>query len=340
MFVFGKVASVILGAPSEKKTNPEPVQRTFSTIEGKKTYTALFQKATRRATAKVNCSVMLYKRCARHNIFFQWKPEESKPDTRCCDRMNESSYVIPFFGFVIDRDKPKEPKTRTARVFTTRPYFAGSLGPDPSTITFPLNAPLITMKKASPGLMAVLCEGRRGEGFHICGKCGAGFRKRERTHKTPYGRDCRGTLEQVSLAHEFVIDVLQLRFHPEPERDTEPVWFAYSLACALVEEAAEVLEVPSTDLSATVSHSEQSPVPPIILYDNVPGVAGLVARLEGEDVLKLCLEAAQKRVGGNCGCDENTSCYGCLRSYRNQFAHQYLQRGPVMYSLEALLLKF
>ncbi len=278
-----------------------------------------------------------YERCPQHNVFFQWERGQTGRETRCCNRWMRSEYVIPRFGFVTDRDKPKEPKSRTTRVFTTRPYFAGSLGPDPGTIALPLNSPMVTMKKASPGLMAVLCEGRRGEGFYICGGCGAGFRKREKTHKTPYGQDCRGTLEQVSLGHEFVTDVLQLQFHPEPEGDMESVWFAYSLAYALVEGAAEVLEVPSTDLNATVAHSEQHLVPPIILYDNVPGGAGLVARLEGEEVLKACLEAAQKRVSGNCRCDETTSCYGCLRSYRNQFAHQYLQRGPVMRYLGAML---
>lgn len=115
------------------------------------------------------------------------------------------------------------------------------------------------------------------------------------------------------------------------------MWFTYSLAYALVEGAAEVLEVPSADLSATVAYSEQYPVLPIILYDNVPGGAGLVARLEEEEVLKACVESALNRVSGKCGCDENTSCYGCLRSYRNQFAHQNLQRGPVMNYLEALL---
>ena len=281
-----------------------------------------------------------YKRCVRHNVFFQWERGQPEPLTPCGDKLPVSEYVIPRFGFVTDRNKPKEPKSRTARVFTTRPYFAGPLGPDPGDITLPLNSPLITMKKASPGLMAVLCEGRRGEGFYICRICGTGFRKRERTHKTPFGQDCRGTLEQVSLGHEFVTDVLQLQFHLKPEGDIEPVWFAYSLAYATVEGSAEILEVPSIDLSATVAHSGQYPVHPIILYDNVPGGAGLVARLEVEEVLKACLEAAQKRVSGNCGCDENTSCYGCLRSYRNQFAHQYLQRGLVLRYLEVLLSKW
>jgi hypothetical protein len=204
----------------------------------------------------------------------------------------------------------------------------------------PLNPPLITMKKASPGLMVVLCEGRRGEGFYICSGCGAGFRHREKTHKAPLGQNCSGTLEQVSLGHEFVTDVLQLQFLPEIVGEMDALWFAYSLAFALVEGTSEVLEIPSIDLSATVAHGKQYPVPPINLYDNVPGGAGLVARLEKEKVLMGCLEAALKRVNGNCGCGDSTSCYGCLRSYRNQFAHQYLQRGPVMRYLEALLSKW
>jgi hypothetical protein len=279
-----------------------------------------------------------YKRCARHNVFFRWERGQPEPVTPCGDRLTVFEYVIPRFGFVTNRDKPREPKSRPARVFSTRPYFARPLGSDPGTITIPPNSPMITMRKASPGLMVVLCEGRRGEGFYICSACGAGFRKREKAHKTPYGQDCHGTLEQVSLGHEFVTDVLQLQFHPKPDGDMEAVWFAYSLAYALVEGAAEVLEVPSTDLNATVAHGWEQSVPPIILYDNVPGGAGLVAQLEKERVLRDCLEAAQKRVRGNCGCDEGTSCYGCLRSYRNQFAHEKLQRGAVKHYLDGKIL--
>jgi ATP-dependent helicase YprA (DUF1998 family) len=277
-----------------------------------------------------------YARCVVHNRFERkpyQKEEHPPPFEKCCGQMVIYQYIDPKFGFVTTRDKPDEPKARPPKVFTTRPYFAGFKDREGDKIDFGV----ISLTTVSPGYMVVLCEGRRREGFYICGRCGAGFRKCKKTHKTPYGQDCRGTPKQVSLGHEFVTDVLQLQFHPKPEGDMEPVWFAYSLAYAVVEGAAEVLEVPSTDLSATVAHGEQYPVPPIILYDNVPGGAGLVARLEGEEVLKACLEAAQKRVSGNCGCDESTSCYGCLRSYRNQFAHQYLQRGPVMHYLEALL---
>lgn len=277
-----------------------------------------------------------YARCSTHNVFLQWSDGEPMPTLPCGDRLHPHKYVIPAFGFVTDRDKPKDPKARPAKVFSTRPYFARSLAIEPGVIPMPAAAPMATVIKASPGLMVVICEGRGGEGFYLCGGCGAGFRKRQNRHKTPQGQQCSGTLEQVSLGHEFVTDVLQLQFHPAPQTGTNIVSFALSLAYAIVEGAAEVLEVPSNDLSTTV-HSGQNQVPPIILYDNVPGGAGLVARLEKEEVLKDCLKAALKRVEGGCGCAPNASCYGCLRSYRNQFAHEILQRGPVQQYLQSVL---
>ncbi len=278
-----------------------------------------------------------YKRCLRHNVFIPWNKGDAEPATPCGDGLPAYTYVIPRFGFVTGRDKPKEPTARLPKVFSTRPYFVRSTGQDPGTVSMPAASTLIAVRKASPGLMAVLCEGRRGEGFYLCGSCGAGFRDRPQRHKTPQGQDCGGTLEQVSLGQEFVTDVLQLQFHPIPQNVMDIGSFTFSLAYAVVEGAAEVLEVPSVDLSTTVAHSDQHQVPPIILYDNVPGGAGLVARLETEVVLKGCLQAALKRVEGGCGCAPNTSCYGCLRSYRNQFVHEKLQRGPIEIYLSASL---
>jgi len=275
-----------------------------------------------------------YRRCSRHNLFLSWDPGQVAPSEKCCNAAVDGQYIVPEFGFVTNRQKPEQPKGRSARVFTTRPYFVNLTGPKPSSIDFGN----IHLTKASPGLMVVLCEGRRGGGLYICGQCGAGFRERKNQHENPYGENCSGTLERVSLGHEFETDVLQLQFLLKPpQNDIDGVWFAYSLAYALVEGAAEVLEVPSTDLRTTVAYSSDGAIPPIILYDNVPGGAGLVAHLEEKEILRTCLEAALVRVSGSCGCGENDSCYGCLRSYRNQFAHQYLRRGPVMYYLKTIL---
>ena len=145
--------------------------------------------------------------------------------------------------------------------------------------------------------MVVLCEGKRGEGFYICQRCGAGFKRRQSSHKTPHGRECTGTLDRVSLGHEFLTDVLKLEFRIAPPLDTEIIWLALPLAYALAEGAATTLEIPSADLSATIVYSPMDNVlPPIILYDNVPGGAGLVAMLEDRTRLKACLEASLERV--------------------------------------------
>lgn len=284
-----------------------------------------------------------YARCAIHARFERKPYQKEEPlFEKCCDKMVlHHQYIEPKFGFVTNRNRPEEPKGHPARVFTTRPYFAGFKDGEGERI----DLDIVSLTTVSPGYMVVLCEGRRGEGFYICGQCGAGFRLPkafQKGHETPYGEKCSARPESlrpaVSLGHELVSDVLKLQFRGKPEEETEPAWFAFSLAYALVEGAAEILDVPSIDLNATVAYSsDEYPVPPIILYDNVPGGAGLVARLQKQEVLRDCLEAARKRVSGNCDCGEKDSCYGCLRSYRNQFAHQYLQRGPVMRYLEAVL---
>lgn len=275
-----------------------------------------------------------YRRCSQHNLFFSWSPGEVEPSEKCCRSVIDGEYFVPQFGFVTNRQKPKEPKGRSPRVFTTRPYFINMTEPEPGDLNFGG----IRLTRASSGLMVVLCEGRRGSGFYICGRCGAGFRECKNQHETPYGESCSGTLKQVSLGHEFVTDVLRMQFLLElPQNDIKGAWFAYSLAYALVEGSAEILEVPSNDLNATVVYGGDRAISPIVIYDNVPGGAGLVACLENEDILRVCLEAALERVNGSCSCGENDSCYECLRSYRNQFAHQYLRRGPVMHYLKTIL---
>ena len=103
------------------------------------------------------------------------------------------------------------------------------------------------------------------------------------------------------------------------------------MAYAVLLGAAETLDVPDTDLNVTITGSDSGEAA-IVLYDNVPGGAGLVAQLEQESVFDRMLRNARERVQGNCGCD--MSCYGCLRSYRNQFAHPHLNRTRALKVLQ------
>ena len=97
--------------------------------------------------------------------------------------------------------------------------------------------------------------------------------------------------------------------------------------------AADRLGVPDNDLNVTITGGKGKDEYAVVLYDNVPGGAGLVAQLEKEDVFCDILKSAEARVQGQCGCD--SSCYGCLRSYRNQFAHAHLNRQRAMEILES-----
>ena len=184
----------------------------------------------------------------------------------------------------------------------------------------------VQVTKAQPGTLVVLCEGKKREGFLICRSCGTHMTAPKATHKSPSDSPCNGTLGRFSLGHELVTDVVRLQF---PGIHSE--WAAYSVAYAMLLGAAEALDVPDTDLNATITGGANPAELAIVLYDNVPGGAGLVAQLEQETMFDEVLANARKRVQGNCGCD--SSCYGCLRSYRKQFAHPYLDRR---HALEAI----
>lgn len=251
--------------------------------------------------------------------FAQWN--EGDVDTPAGTR----KYLIPEFGFVTPLfKKPRQPQGRARRLYTTRPFFCGF---DRDAQPESRNVLGVHVTKAVPGMLVILCEGKERAGFWICRACGAGLGKRKIQHKSPTDAVCRGTLEPFALGHELVTDVVRLQF---PLVTGE--WDAYSVAYAILLGAAEALDVPDTDLNVTITAGSRPSESAIVLYDDVPGGAALVAQLEQEDLFAAALRNARARVAGNCGCD--SSCYGCLRSYRNQFAHPHLDRLRTLAVLE------
>ena len=111
--------------------------------------------------------------------FKQWN--EGDPGTPS----GVAKYLSPVFGFVTPIfERPKEPRGRARRLYTTRPFFQGfendrQLG---SKTLFG-----VQVTKAMPGTLVILCEGRNREGFHICRSCGAHMTEPKSEHKTPLG---------------------------------------------------------------------------------------------------------------------------------------------------------
>ena len=253
--------------------------------------------------------------------FTQW--EEGDPSVP----QDARKYLIPEFGFVTAwSNKTVKPQGRAQRFYTTRPFFRG-FNADDRPVTQTILGVEVT--QALPGTLVILCEGKGRAGFYICRSCGAHATKPRKSHRTPSNMECSGIWSSFSLGHELVTDVVRLRF---PQVKDE--WHAYSVGYAVLLGASEALDVPNTDLNMTITGVGDSGSPAIVLYDAVPGGAGLVAQLEDPSVLTRVIDLARDRVGGTCGCD--SSCYGCLRSYRNQFAHPHLTRLRALETLEAV----
>jgi ATP-dependent helicase YprA (DUF1998 family) len=95
----------------------------------------------------------------------------------------------------------------------------------------------------------------------------------------------------------------------------------WSVQAAIVEGAARALEIRRGEIEGTFYFSGSDPV--FLVYDNVPGGAGLAQRIHGEAVRVL---SAAHAVASGCVCGEGSSCYRCLRNYSNQWLHEDLDR--------------
>jgi hypothetical protein len=246
------------------------------------------------------------------------------------------TYIIPEFGFIAARDKVGRPgESRPERTYASRAFFAeyapyNAEEPQAFEPVPELSSAWLQIERyvSRFGKLALVNSGRNGRGFRVCQSCGyaepapAPGTAPASGHKDPRtGRDCRGTLRLFHLGHEFLTDVLELHFTGMAANASVQLW--RSLVYALLEGAAQALSIRRDDLDGTLYHY-QGQWPALVLFDNVPGGAGHVRRI-AED-LPAVFVAAYERVNNEC-CGPETSCYECLRNYRNQPYHPELRRG-------------
>lgn len=182
-------------------------------------------------------------------------------------------------------------------------------------------------------------------GFHMCPICGYSdiVKRGPRTprvlkkHKNYKQYDCSNdTLEYIRLGHKFETDVARFTIPMLDSVDKVSLPQALSFLYAFLEGVSIALGIERTDIDGVLELNLDMQSFDVLLYDNVPGGAGHVKRLLSKDAVVSSLKAGLDKVSKTC-CDENTSCYNCLRNYYNQAYHNKLVRRLAMDIIKRLL---
>ena len=113
---------------------------------------------------------------------------------------------------------------------------------------------------------------------------------------------------------------------------------AYSVLQAMILSACAILDIDENEISGCLQYQNDGSFC-FVLYDTTPGGAGHVRGLNTQDMMEKLIKAAYYRAK-NCTCGDeqgDSSCYGCLRMYRNQKYHDILKRRYVVEFLKDLV---
>jgi hypothetical protein len=159
------------------------------------------------------------------------------------------------------------------------------------------------------------------------------------SHKKPYPDEkddtCRGdrTARGIVLGTDFITDVLLISLRVESPLTLPPGLLGTDVALRTLSEALSSAACNALELEASEIQAEYRPAltqkgregleAEIYLYDKLPGGAGFV-RQAGALGTRLFEEALS--ILENCPENCDSSCYRCLRSYKNKFEHNLLDR--------------
>ena len=270
--------------------------------------------------------------------------DEVKICPRCCEPMKRRKFLIPIFGFsTAFDDKPTiVGESRPQHGYATRSQFWGVGELDEYQKEQRMEGVLFSDNKAMPmeytpnGRLIVLNQGKRGAGLFVCKSCGCVKEyPTEPKHNNRFGKMCLNTrLEQASLGHWFETDIVRIELPHCPAGIHVPSKdVRLSVLYAILDGAAQALGISRSDISGCIDYEGVHPA--IILFDEAAGGAGHVKKVF-ENFTEV-LRTAMRRVDGSCGCSDETSCYGCLRNYSNQYEHDSLTRGGAFRYLQWLL---
>ena len=293
-------------------------------------------------TFYLECSICHYSKTIR-------TAESEKGEQKDCpacgtpDSLGPARYWMrpPGFAHPIEIEEGTSPDDQPTQSYATR-----------AKLTAPITSSDSRWQHFNDGVQSlylrdhllVTNRGPKAEGYDYCVKCGrvepaVGESTLRQPHRKPFPMEkdqgCSGgvTATGMVLGTEFITDVLLLSISAPEPLSLRPGVLSTDIALRTVAEAITTAACDLLQLEHNELQSEYRPAlsesgqvgreAEIYLYDTLPGGAGFARRVEslGNELFASALE---NLTGCPEGCDR--SCYRCLRSYRNKFEHDLLDR--------------
>ena len=306
-------------------------------VDGNK-YTSKYITLKKRAEFPKNWFVIC-PTCKKINVFLR------KSDNTECKYCGQSIstevaeyYIEPINGFKTGKTK-ESTRLKPKRSYAGEVSYVGNGKPDDQRLVLG-NA--MGIETSSDDELLVMNK----SGFYMCPVCGysdmvkMGSRTPQtlKQHKNFKQFECScDELEYLRLGHKFQTDVARFTIPMLDSVDKIGYPQALSFLYAFLEGVSIALGIERNDIDGVLEINLEWQSYDILLYDNVPGGAGHVKRLLSREAVISSLKAGLEKVSKEC-CDENTSCYNCLRNYYNQSYHNKLQRKLAIDVIKRLLL--
>lgn len=246
-------------------------------------------------------------------------------------------YIEPINGFKTGVTK-ESTRVKPKRSYSGEVSYLGGGIRDDKIVDFG-NA--VTIVTSSNDELLVLNK----SSFYMCPVCGYSdiVKGRVKTptllkkHKNYRQFDCKcEDLNHIKLGHRFQTDVARFTIPILEVYSKENYATALSFMYSFLEGIGNALGIERNDIDGVLELNFEQHSYDILIFDNVPGGAGHVKRLVEKSAVITALKAAYTKVSQQC-CDENTSCYNCLRNYYNQTNHSKLKRKYARDFIEELL---
>jgi ATP-dependent helicase YprA (DUF1998 family) len=259
----------------------------------------------------------------------------------------------PGFAHPVNKEEGTSPDDQPARSYATRAKL--TMHTPPAEAHWATLNDRIRVYSTRQHLL-VTNRGPRQEGYTYCTKCGlieptalprgVVGADHAKPYPDPRNQNCHGggATKGLVLGTDFISDVLLISIDVDAPVTLIPGLLATDVALrtiseALTKAACTILELEPTELQAEyrpalTAAGRDGRQAEIYIYDTLPGGAGFARRV-GQIGLGVFEEALH--VLTDCPDDCDRSCYRCLRSYKNKFEHDLLDRQVSASLLKCLL---